>query len=109
LERETGFGLESGVPQRKSPYGFYPKLHPPDDPVGIIGASVIVPPNRIVEVVVPDNRKSIVQISVHGGPRPWNKFSLGSGNGAATIEEAELLSRRKKRLGVTSVQDRFMN
>lgn len=66
-----------------------PKGASPDTSVGIIPGVVNVPKSRIVEVTLPEDRKQIVQISVHGGPNPWGKFPLGGGNGPATIESAE--------------------
>lgn len=63
-----------------------PKGAPPDTSRGIIGGAIIVLKSRVVEVTLPEDRKQVVQISVHGGPNPWGKFPLGGGNGAATIE-----------------------
>ena len=65
-----------------------PKGASPDTSDGIIGEAINVPKSRIVEVTLPEDRKQIVQISVHGGPNPWGKFPLGGGNGPATIESA---------------------
>ena len=61
-----------------------PANQSPDDPVGIIGGPIDVPANNIVRVLIPTTQNSIKQISVHGGPAPWN-ISLGSGNGNVTI------------------------
>jgi len=66
-----------------------PKGASPDTSVGIIGGAINVPKSRIVEVTLPEDRKQVVQISVHGGPNPWGKFPLGGGNGPATIEYAD--------------------
>lgn len=66
-----------------------PKGASPDTSTGIVGGAFDVPKSRIVEVTLPQDRKQIVQISVHGGPNPWGKFPLGGGNGPATIESAE--------------------
>lgn len=63
----------------------------PDSTVGIVGGAITVPENRVVEVVLDEDRKGIIQISVHGGPNPWGKFSLGGGNGTATLEVARLV------------------
>ena len=63
----------------------------PDSSVGIVGGAVTVPENRIVKVVLDNDRKGIIQISVHGGPNPWGRFPLGGGNGPATLEAAELI------------------
>lgn len=66
-----------------------PKGQPPDSSVGIVREPIDVPKTRIVELVLPQDHKQVVQISVHGGSNPWGKFPLGGGNGAATIESAE--------------------
>jgi len=66
-----------------------PKGALPDTSVGLIGGVINVPKSRIVEITLPEDRKQVVQISVHGGPNPWGKFPLGGGNGPATIESAE--------------------
>jgi len=66
-----------------------PKGASPDTSTGIIPGVVNVPKSRIVVVILPEDRKQVVQISVHGGPNPWGKFPLGGGNGPATIESAE--------------------
>ena len=63
----------------------------PDSSDGIVGGVVTVPENRIVEVTLNEDRKGIIQISVHGGPSPWDKYPLGSGNGSAMLEEAILV------------------
>ncbi|MBZ0193240.1 MAG: hypothetical protein K8F34_16330 [Candidatus Kuenenia stuttgartiensis] len=63
----------------------------PDSSVGIVGGAVTVPENRIVEVVLDEDRKGIIQISVHGGPNPWGRFRLGGGNGPATLDAARLV------------------
>jgi len=60
----------------------------PDDAVGIIG-EFSIPPSRNIEVTLKEDRKSVIQISVHGGPNPWGKFPLGGGNGPATLQSAE--------------------
>ncbi len=65
----------------------------PDSSAGIIGGPITVPENRIVEVALDSARENIVQISVHGGPKPWGKFPLGGGNGPATLESATLVRR----------------
>ena len=35
--------------------------------------------------------KGIQQISVHGGPSPWNLYELGGGNGAATLSAVQVI------------------
>ncbi len=79
-------GTASKVLVRLLPEGKFP-----DSSVGIVGSAVTVPENRIVEVVLDNDRKNILQISVHGGPNPWGMFPLGGGNGPATLESATLV------------------
>lgn len=67
----------------------------PDSSSGIVGGTVTVPQNRVVEVELQTDRKNIIQISVHGGPNPWGRFPLGGGNGPATIEAAYLIRNAK--------------
>lgn len=62
----------------------------PDSSRGIVGGAVTVPENRVVEVRLDVDRKGIKQISVHGGPNPWNK-QLGPTNGPATLEAVEVM------------------
>lgn len=69
-----------------------PRGESPDESVWIIGGAITVPQSRIVEVTLPADRKQIIQISVHGGPSPWNR-GLGGGNGPATVEAVELIRR----------------
>jgi hypothetical protein len=71
---------------------FLSKGQPPDESVGVVGGPIVVPRSGIVELVLPDHRRQIVQISVHGGPNPWGKYPLGGGNGPATLESVERLS-----------------
>lgn len=66
-----------------------PKGAPPDTTTGLIGEAINVSKSRIVEITLPEDRKQVVQISVHGGPNPWGRFPLGGGNGPATIESAD--------------------
>ena len=62
----------------------------PETSAGAIGI-VDVPETRVVEVVIPEDRKDVFQISVHGGANPWGQFPLGDDNGAATIKSVERL------------------
>lgn len=66
-----------------------PKGQSPDSSVGIVGGPIEVPRTRVVELVLPQEQKQIVQVSAHGGPNPWGRFPLGLGNGPATIESAQ--------------------
>lgn len=65
-----------------------PKSAAPDISAGVVGGATDVPKSRILEIVLPQDRKQVVQLSVHGGPNPWGKFPLGGGNGPATLESA---------------------
>lgn len=62
-----------------------------DTPIGVIPVPYAVPQSRLVEVVVPHDTSGIIQISVHGGPNPWNQYPLGAGNGPATLTGVERL------------------
>lgn len=62
----------------------------PDTSAGRIGGTITVPEDRIIEITLKYDRREIIQISVHGGPNPWN-IPLGGGNGPATLEEAEII------------------
>lgn len=66
-----------------------PKGQSPDTSVGVVGRPVDVSHTKFVVVSLPEDRKQIVQISVHGGPNPWNEFDLGADNGPATIKAVE--------------------
>ena len=68
-----------------------PKGQSPDTSVGLVGGPVDVPKSRVVEVELTQDRKQVIQISVHGGPNPWGKFLLGHDNGPASLESAELI------------------
>jgi hypothetical protein len=60
-----------------------------DAPEGVVATGIAVPDNRILKLVLPSDFLQTVQISVHGGPNPFNQFPLGSGNGAATLVSVE--------------------
>ena len=64
----------------------------PNTSAGIEGDVVSVPENRIVDLILQQDHKDIVQVSVHGGPNPWGLFPLGGGNGPATLLSLERLS-----------------
>lgn len=57
----------------------------PNDPVGLDGGAIRVPEDRVVQLVLEQDHDDVVQISVHGGPNPWNLYPLGGDNGPATI------------------------
>lgn len=71
-----------------------PKNQSPDSSAGVVGGPIEVPANRIVEVVLTEDRKQVSQMSVHGGPNPWNEYNLGGNNGPATIK---VIERTKKK------------
>jgi hypothetical protein len=62
----------------------------PDTSAGRIGGTITVPADRIIEVNLKYDRRETIQVSVHGGPNPWD-IPLGGGNGPATLEEAEII------------------
>jgi hypothetical protein len=66
-----------------------------DSADGVIGV-FDVGSDRIVRITLDIDYKGIQQISVHGGPSPWNLFDLGGGNGAATLTAAQLIRSSKK-------------
>lgn len=68
-----------------------PEGKSPDSSVGVVGGTIKVPENRIVDVTLDEDRRDIIQISVHGGPNPWDRFPLGGDNEGATLESAELV------------------
>lgn len=66
-----------------------PRGSSPDTPVGVTGGPVDVPKTRVVEIMLTQDHKQIVQISVHGGPNPWDMFPLGGANGPAGLISVE--------------------
>lgn len=66
-------------------------------PIGVIPTPVSVPSNRFVEMIVPYDAATTDQISVHGGPNPWEQYPLGAGNGPATITGVEKLPAQPAR------------
>ena len=62
----------------------------PDSTSGITGDTIIIPPNRIVELQLDSDYDNIIQISVHGKSNPWGLFNLGIKNGHATLLTCEL-------------------
>jgi hypothetical protein len=49
--------------------------------------------NGVVTIVVKQDVAGTVALSVHGGPKPWNKYDLGIGNGPAFITSVRLVPR----------------
>ena len=66
-----------------------------DSPEGVIGVFP-VGADRIVRITLDADYRGIQQISVHGGPNPWNLYDLGGGNGAATLSAAQILRANRK-------------
>jgi hypothetical protein len=81
--------LRIGGTAEKIVVRFLAKDEDPNDPAGIDGGIIKVPESRVVQVTLEAGHEHIVQISVHGGPSPWNLYSLGGGNGPAKIVSAE--------------------
>lgn len=59
----------------------------PDSPSGVLGVFA-VPADRIVDVTLKAATANVVQISVHGSPKPWS-WDLGSSNGPANLSRIE--------------------
>jgi hypothetical protein len=73
---------------------FLPKGIDPNTPSGIDGGPRQVPSSRVIDVVLESDHRQVVQISVHGGPNPWNLIPLGEDNGPATLVSVERVSRQ---------------
>lgn len=71
---------------------FLPEGSNPNDPVGIDGGIIKVPENRIVQVTLEEDHDNIEQISVHGGPNPWDLYPMGDDNGPATIQKVQRIA-----------------
>ena len=57
----------------------------PNEPLGIIGGKRPVPADGKVVIKLDHDYKNIGQISVHGGPGPWD-YNLGRDNKGAVIQ-----------------------
>jgi hypothetical protein len=68
-----------------------PKNGDPSKPDMIVAEKLAVRTDHTVDVLLANDYKEIVQVSVHGGPAPWNMFNLGDSNGAATLVKVEHL------------------
>jgi hypothetical protein len=66
-----------------------------DSPEGVVGVFT-VGTDRTVRITLDADYKGIQQISVHGGPNPWNLYDLGGGNGAATLSAAQVIRTNRK-------------
>lgn len=81
--------LHIGGTAKKVLIRFLPIGGSPDTDVGVVGGVITVPKSRIVEITLPQDHRRIIQISVHGGPKPWGKISLGKGSGMVTIKSVQ--------------------
>lgn len=59
---------------------------------GIIGNVTKVPKDGVLQVQLSEDRRNVVQISVHGGQKAWD-ISLGGKNGPVTLISVERVSR----------------
>lgn len=59
---------------------------------GIVGDVMKVPKDGVLQIQLPEERRNIVQISVHGGQKAWD-ISLGGKNGPVTLISVERVSR----------------
>ena len=71
---------------------FLEKGDSPDDATGFDGGVINVPEDRVVQVILEEDHDDVVQISVHGGPNPWNLYPMGGDNGPATILSVERIT-----------------
>jgi hypothetical protein len=82
--------LKIGGTAKKIVVRLLPRGDDSNDPIGIVETDLTVPKSRVVTVTLKEDHLMTIQISVHGGPKPWT-YSLGEGNGPATLEKAERL------------------
>ncbi len=83
--------LKIGGTAQKIVVRLLPEGGDPNDPVGVVETDLAVPRGRVVTVTLKEDHPMTMQISVHGGPKPWT-YSLGENNGPATLEKAERVS-----------------
>jgi hypothetical protein len=69
--------------------------HRADSSEGVVGVYA-VGSDRSVRITLDSDYKGILQVSVHGGPNPWNLYELGGGNGAATLSAVQVIRVNKK-------------
>lgn len=72
---------------------FLPLGASPDATRGFEGGVLKVPESRVIELMLEKDHLRVVQISVHGGERPWGEYDLGGNNGPATLLQVELLEK----------------
>jgi tetratricopeptide (TPR) repeat protein len=76
-------GSASKILVRLLPYGQDPR-----SPAGLLTDEFTVPADHIVEVPIETDRSKIIQISVHGSAKAFNR-NLGVGNGPANLSRIE--------------------
>jgi len=80
------YGGAENVVVRLLPSGAHPTSSD-----GIVGNVMKVPKDGILQVRLPEDRRNVVQISVHGGQKAW-AISLGVKNGPVTLISIERFS-----------------
>ena len=83
----TVHGTAENVVVRLLPSGAHPSSSE-----GIVGNVMKVPKDGVLQVQLSEERRNVVQISVHGGQKAWD-ISLGGKNGPVTLTGVERLSR----------------
>ena len=68
-----------------------PRGSSPDSANIIVSTGQVVPPGRVLDVALTQDYPNILQVSVHGGPAPWNLYPLGAHNGPATLLSVDRL------------------
>lgn len=85
--------LKMGKTADKVVVRLLPNGKSPDRPTGVVTGCIDVPDNGVVEVLLQRDHPLVEQISVHGGPNPWGKYSCGGGNGPATLVDVQRVRR----------------
>jgi hypothetical protein len=88
LHRGTRLRLQVGGSAQKVVIRLLSQGDSPDSPSGIVG-SFDIPGDRTVTVTLDTDYRNVVQISIHGGVKPWRMFPLGGGNGPAYVTQVE--------------------
>jgi hypothetical protein len=84
--------LRIGGTAKKVVVRLLPTGSSPSEAVGIID-TFDIPPDRALVLTLDSQHPQIRQISVHGGPKPWDIYDLGGGNGPATLLSADREAR----------------
>ena len=85
--------LKIGGPAKLVIVRLLSKGQDPNDPSGIEGGTLRVTGSGPLEITLQSDHASVTQISVHGGSNLFNLYSLGGGNGAATLQGAEFCAK----------------